>query len=521
MNEEIQFVNYHENHEMFYTKPVVVKPEPLFKEKYPIFLIVTLVNAIIFAACIYKNVSGLASVLYVLTGIAYVIFSLKLMGLEVKKGSIFYIVAIALLGVASISTDNGDIILLNQLMMIGLKAVFVFDNIFDTKKWQFQKYISAVITAGFMAIGEIIKPFEDAYEYFLSRKDKDNSKIIYTVVGCVISIPALVVMFVLLSSADIVFKDWTLKIFGRFDIEDIVGIGFLFGMAFMTTYCVVSYLSKKEIDENVKDTKILEPLIVIPVTSMLTILYVVFSWIQVAYLFVGEFKLPEGYTYAQYAREGFFQLLAVSIINLVIVLASMGYTKRSKILKVILTVMSCCTFIMIASSAVRMITYIRFYYLTFLRVFVLWSLLVLFLIFIGVIIYIHKETFPIFKYTLIVGTCLYIVLAFGRPDYFIAKVNLSSTDGKESDFFLGESFDDYGFLLDMSADAAPVVDKWMKEKGYGYNGIGNYMQDDYRWNYDPKEYAQAYMATIDEDSRDMGIRNFNISRYKAKLLLDK
>lgn len=521
MNEEIQFINYHEEHEMFYTKPVVVKPEPLFKEKFPIFLIVTIVNAIIFAACIYGNVSGLASVIYVLTGIAYVIFSLKLMGLEVKKGSIFYIVAIALLGVASISTDNGDIVLLNQLVMIGLKSVFVFDNIFDTKKWQFQKYISTIVTTGFMAIGEIIKPFEDTYEYFLSRKDKDNSKIIYGLVGCVISIPVLVVMLVLLSSADIVFKDWTLKIFGRFDIEDMVGIAFLFGMMFMTTYCVVSYLNKREIDENVKDTKTLEPLIVIPVTLMLTILYMVFSWIQIAYLFAGEFKLPEGYTYAQYAREGFFQLLAVSVINLIIVLASMGYTKRSKILKVILTIMSCCTFIMIASSAVRMITYIRFYYLTFLRVFVLWSLLVLFLIFIGVIIYIYKETFPIFKYTLVVGTCLYIVLAFSRPDYFIAKVNLSSTDGRESDFFLGGSFDDYGFLLDVSADAAPVVADWMEEKGYKYNGKCKIINEYYENEYAIQDFAKFYMHTIDMDSRDMGIRNFNVSRYKARLLLDK
>lgn len=521
MNEEIQFINYHEEHEMFYTKPVVVKPEPLFKEKFPVFLIVTIVNAIIFGACIYGNISGLASAIYVLTSIAYVIFFLKLMGLEVKKGSIFYIVAIALLGVASFSTDNRDIVLLNQMVMIGLKAVFVFDNIFDTKKWQFQKYISTIVTTGFMAIGEIIKPFEDAYEYFLTRKDKDNSKIIYGLVGCVISIPVLVVMLVLLSSADIVFKDWTLKIFGRFDIEDMVGIGVLFGIMFMATYCTVSYLNKREIDENVKDTKTLEPLIVIPVTLMLTILYVVFSWIQIAYLFVGEFKLPEGYTYAQYAREGFFQLLAVSIINLVIVLASMGYTKRSKILKVILTIMSCCTFIMIASSAVRMITYIRFYYLTFLRVVVLWSLLVLFLIFIGVITYIYKESFPIFKYTLVIGTCLYIVLAFSRPDYIIAKVNLSSTDGRENEFFLGGSFDDYEFLLDMSADAAPAVAEWMKENGYEYKGDTGYINEDYSWWYEVKDYADFYMCMIDEDSEDMGIRNFNISRYKAKSLIGK
>ena len=41
------------------------------------------------------------------------------------------------------------------------------------------------------------------------------------------------------------------------------------------------------------------------------------------------------------------------------------------VLKIVLTVMSLCIFIMIASSALRMVIYIRYYYL--------WSLLVLFL----------------------------------------------------------------------------------------------------------------------------------------------
>ena len=45
-----------------------------------------------------------------------------------------------------------------------------------------------------------------------------------------------------------------------------------------------------------------------------------FSGIQIFGLFLGKMQLPEGYTYAQYAREGFFQLLAVSILNLILVL---------------------------------------------------------------------------------------------------------------------------------------------------------------------------------------------------------
>ena len=73
----------------------------------------------------------------------------------------------------------------------------------------------------------------------------------------------------------------------------------------------------------------------------------------------------------------------------------------------------------------------------------------------------------------------------------------------------------------MSADAAPVVAEWMEEKGYKYNGKSKHINEYNESNYSIEEFANFYMYTIDEDSRDMGIRNFNVSRYKAKLLLDK
>ena len=77
--------------------------------------------------------------------------------------------------------------------------------------------------------------------------------------------------------------------------------------------------------------------------------------------------------------------LQVCILNLMIVLVGINLFKESKILKTILCVISLCTFVMIASSAYRMILYIRFYYLTFLRIFVLWALVVIALLMIGII----------------------------------------------------------------------------------------------------------------------------------------
>ena len=90
--------------------------------------------------------------------------------------------------------------------------------------------------------------------------------------------------------------------------------------------------------------------------------------------------------------------MAVSIMNLVIVLIGLYMFGESKVLKGILTVMSICTFVMIISSALRMIMYIRYYYLTFQRVVVLWSLAVLFVVFIGVIRSIYKREFNLFRY---------------------------------------------------------------------------------------------------------------------------
>ena len=83
--------------------------------------------------------------------------------------------------------------------------------------------------------------------------------------------------------------------------------------------------------------------------------------------------------------------------------------------------MSFCTFVMIASSAMRMVIYIRYYYLTYLRILVLWGLALLALLFVGVVVQILKEDFPLFRYHMAVVAVLYLALSFAHPDYIIAR----------------------------------------------------------------------------------------------------
>ena len=500
------------------------------KENFHIYGVASILYGVLYVLCMFKNDAGITYPLFVAGTIGYILFVLRKLEMKLKKESRFYIVALLLLGISTFCTDDGRIIFFNKTGVFLLTICMVLDIVYNTMQWNLGKYLGAIIRVCAMALGEIGKPFADFAWYCKNKLGQKHSKYLYILIGVGITIPLFVVVSMLLTSADAVFRDMANQIFADINIGDLFIIAFMFVFATMTSYCLVVNMSKKEIKEEVIDSRKWDPLIGIPVASVLSLLYLVFSGIQIVYLFMGNMQLPEGYTYAEYAREGFFQLLAVSIINLVIVLIGLYYFKPSKVLKAILTIMSLCTFIMIASSAMRMVIYIQYYYLTFLRIIVLWSLAVLVLIFAGVITYIVKKEFPLFRYSLVIFTCLYIGLSFSHPDYWIAKVNLESTKETRSDFFKGEAYDDYRFLGELSADAAPVMVKWIAEEGFNTNvyfgndtTLENYMLmngGSINGTGDAETYekiscAYWYLESLREECKDMSLREFNVSRFWA------
>ena len=71
--------------------------------------------------------------------------------------------------------------------------------------------------------------------------------------------------------------------------------------------------------------------------------------------FMGKGSLPWGMTYSDYARQGFFQLLFVALLNLVMVLMCLKYCQENVLLNGVLLVISMCTYVMIASAIYRML----------------------------------------------------------------------------------------------------------------------------------------------------------------------
>lgn len=489
---------------------------------FPFFIWATLGYALFYVICLYDNGSGITFPLFTLGTLIYFVLCMKKMDVKVKPYSIFYIVCIELLGLSTFLTDSWVIIFLNKCSIFFLVIVFLLHNFYENKHWNFIDHIKAYLSAIFISFGFIYKPFSHMVNYKKQRVvvvgEKKNNKILYVVLGVVISLPLVAVVLVLLISADVVFGQIFIDMFEDISLFNLIGdsilSSILFVVVFFFTYMLVSFLSSYHVNGVKKEREGGEPLIAVTVCAILSVIYIVFCGIQIVYLFIGSgaaLSLPGDMTYAEYARQGFFQLLFVCIINLILVLAGIYFFKESKLLKVFLCIITCCTFIMIASSAMRMLLYIQYKYLTFLRVFVLWALLVITLVMIGVVITIFKKNFNFFKYSTIVVTCLYLVLSFARVDYFVAKVNTDNMyEETKYAFFEGtEVYEDYSYLYDnLSFDAAPVILSYGQKPGE---------EEDF-WSYN--SYRERYINFISYKTEEMGIRNFNISRFIAKQCIE-
>lgn len=479
-----------------------------------------LLYGLLFTISLYKGFHGITMpILAVLTCIG-IIGVVKKLGITIKKQSFFYILGIVLLGISSCLTGDGYLIFFNVCGIILLIFSWLLSAFCDTSKWGFPKYLKELINAIFVPIG-YLNGFMKSLIYYFSGKEgtEKSSKTKYVWLGILLGIPFVIVVTTLLVSADAVFGNIFKNIFENIRLpENPVWLFFLLVCGIFGSFAVIGYFADEKIREETKGERNWEPLLAITFLSLSTVIYLVFSVVQILYLFIGGFQLPDGYTYATYAHEGFYQLLAVCLINLIVLFVCIGKFRDNMILKIILTIFSVCTYIMLSSSVFRMILYIQVYQMTYLRLMTLWGLLVIGIVLLGCVITIWKNSFRLFQYAMIVVAILYISLSFARPGFLIAKYNLADNKADV----------DIHYLLNLGTDAIPTYlesaqfekeyleakeeyDAYLKANGEIYNDH----KIDQDGSYIKRPWVYEKMRKYQEKNTEMGILDFNFSYYKA------
>ena len=166
--------------------------------------------------------------------------------------------------------------------------------------------------------------------------------------------------------------------------------------------------------------------VITTLTAVLPIIfiYVIFFISQWGY-YMSAFsgKLPTGLSYAEYAREGFFQRCMVSFINMIIIVFVQLFmnAENSVVAKIkvgIVITYAVCTLILIATAMSKMSLYIESYGLTQKRVYSSWLMIVLALLFVVAVVKQFAK-----KLNAVAVSCAVVVVMF-------AGLSLSNVDGQ-------------------------------------------------------------------------------------------
>nr|WSW43299.1 DUF4173 domain-containing protein [Streptomyces sp. NBC_01001] len=206
---------------------------------------------------------------------------------------------------------------------------------------------------------------------------------------------------------------------------------------------------------------------------VLNLLFAGFNAVQLAVLFGGYDKVLEstGLTYAEYARQGFWQLLWATLLTLAVIALALRWAPRAgagdrRFVGVVLGTLCALTLVVVASALRRMDLYVDAYGLTRLRVSVaameLWLGLVIVLIMAAGVF--GASRLP----RAVAGSAAAAVLAFGllSPDGMVAEKNVArfQQDGKI----------DLAYFQSLSADAVPALDRLPEpRRSCALRGINN------------------------------------------------
>ena len=255
-----------------------------------------------------------------------------------------------------------------------------------------------------------------------TNKEK-NDKVINIIFGTIIGVFISGLILVLLTSADAYFDKFLSSIVTNINVD--FNLWYVIkGIIYFVILFVIGINLFKNKEIALKESKMSNANKTV-ITTMLFIVnfvFVLFLISEISKLCGNFLKVPKGYIYSSYAREGFFQLLFVTLINFGIILYLIYKTnlvKEDKKVKCLVLSLIAFSIFLIFNSYYRMFLYIGRFGFTNLRLQVILFLfmeIILFGFIIKKIIRGAKKDGMVF---LIIMTITYVINLYVCNDWFI------------------------------------------------------------------------------------------------------
>ncbi len=470
-------------------------------------LLICIWNSILF----YGKSLGLSVILFIIPLLIFTIYVLISNNKIKNKYGLLFIAPIILLSLTYLLFNNWFFRFINIPVII---VLFILMYIYTIKPTY---NIGHIINDIFIIIFEPLNSINQVFDIIAKKINstcKLPDKTTKVIKSLIIILPITIIVVSLLSSADMIFEQLFSSFFNLFknikldevienSIYRIIIIAILFVYLSLSTYFIINNYSRIKYEETSTNCKKDNYTIKLLLT-ILNVIYIIFDIIQIKSLILHQVSMD--ISYAEYARQGFFQLMFVSVINISIILFSKLYEDKenksnNKYVNIMSFIMIILTFIIIISSFLRMNMYEREYGYTLLRLLVYFTLITESIALLPTCIYILNSNFKIMKYYLIIGIIAYVILNYSNVDYIIAYRNINryyETNKLDIDYLENDYTDNIQLLVDL------------------YNKT-----DDQNIH----NSLVTYFKNLESDTLDNikinGFQEYNLSKSRTKKLLSK
>lgn len=290
--------------------------------------------------------------------------------------------------------------------------------------------------------------------------------------GIVIALPVTAIFASLLSSADPIFAKQFEKFIDLFKIDNLPEYIFRLAYILIFAYALAGTFlhAAEKSDEKVEAKTLVSPFLGFTestiVLGSVLILFVAFVIVQFQYFFGGQSNISiEGYTYSEYARKGFGELVAVAFFSLLLLLGLGAITRREtearrRTFSILGVALVGLLIVMLIAAFQRLVLYEAAYGFSQLRtythVFMIWLGLLLVAV---VVLEVLRRERAIGLSMILAALGFVISLNVLNVDAFIVRQNLQREIRSTTDktFAQGRADLDAQYFVNLSDDAIPPM----------------------------------------------------------------
>lgn len=367
-----------------------------------------------------------------------------------KKLGLLMVASIWLLSASFFLHSNMILYVMNILVipvMVLIQLVLVTYPL--ANQWHRWPFVQKLILTVGAAIAYVYRFLINAVKLAARGLEESKSATIRKVlIGVAISFPLLFVIVNLLVSADQQFGNligtfprWLLGLKIEEEVLRTIAIT-IYTLAIFGLFQVLK--TKQQLPAETpkqKEKMAWDSVISLTVLTLLNIVYLLFVFVQFQYFFSETLK--EGYTYAEFARRGFFELLFVTMLNLLIISTIVSFVdKASKFttlaIRALLSLLVIFSGVMLYSAFIRLFMYEEAYGFTFARVLAHSFMVFLLVILCYSFMRIWMERLSLVRFYIISAIIFYTLVNTVQLDTFVVERNIErySETGKIDIYYL-------------------------------------------------------------------------------------